>query len=251
MIPGITASQLLLTQGEEDDPFFAFVALLTSWDGVDGATTAVDDSIFTHTPTFQGSAQIDTAQSVFGGASVLFGGVGDRVRWPNHSSFDIGNQPFCIEGRIRFSNVTGTSRQVCGVWDTSGGSPQRSWRVNYSPDGLGGLALEYSLDGSSTNSILPIGPGGVNFTVNTWYTFAFERDVFDVLRGYINGIMEDSSPGFTANFFSSTKDLIFGQDPSGTAQFLGWQDETRLIVGAGPYGTDGGYVPLATPFPRS
>lgn len=249
---GVVASQLLLTQQQGDgDPFFAFVALLTSWDGVDMATTAVDDSIFAHTPTFEGSAQIDTAQSVFGGASVLFGGLGDRVRWPNHSSFDIGNQPFCIEGRVRFSNVTGLSRQVCGVWDTSGGSPQRSWRINYSPDALGGLALEYSLNGSSSNSILPIGPGGVNFTVNTDYTFAFERDVSNVLRGYINGVMEDSSSGFTADFFSSSKDLIFGQDPSGSDQFLGWQDETRLIVGAAPYGSDAGYVPLATPFPRS
>lgn len=251
MIPGITASQLLLTQDDGGDLLFAFVSLLTSWDGLDAATTAQDDSIFAHTPTFQGAAQIDTAQSVFGGASVLFGGIGDRARWASHSSFDIGIQSFCIEGRFRPSNITGTSRQVVGVWDTSGGSPQRSWRINYSPDALGGLALEYSENGTSTTTALTIGPGGGSFSVNTWYAFAFERDEADVLRGYIDGVMEDSTAGFTANFFSSSKDLIFGQDPTGTAQFLGWQDETRLIVGGVPYGSDVGYTPLATPFPRS
>lgn len=249
MISGIVASQLLLTQQGGGDSLFAFVSLLTSWDGVDGATTATDDSQFAHTPTFQGNAQIDTAQSVFGGASCLFGPAASRVRWANHSAFDIGNQPFCIEGRIRPSDVSGASRQVGGVWDTSGGSPQKSWRVNQAS---GRLKLEYSTDGTTTfDAGILIGPGGSAFTADTWYTFAIERDVSDVLRGYIDGVMEDSVAGFSANFFSSVKDLVFGQDPSGSSQFAGWLDEIRLIVGAAPYASDSGYTPLATPFPRS
>lgn len=248
MIPGIVASQLLLTQ-QQGGGLFAMVSLLTSWDGVDGATTAIDDSQFAHSPTFQGNAQIDTAQSVFGGASVLFGGVGDRVRWANHSAFEIGTQAFCIEGRIRFSNATGSSRQVVGLWDTAGGSPRKSWRVNFSPDALGGLALEYSTDGTTTLVGPVVSPGG-GFATNTWYTWAFERDASDTLRGYWNGVMEDSA-AISGEFASSTKDLVFGQDPAGSAQFLGWQDEVRLIVGAAPYASDSGYTPLGVPFPRS
>lgn len=242
MIPGTTASQLLLFQ-EQGGISFADVSLLTSWDGVD------DDSNYGHVATFQGAAQIDTAQSKFGGAAVLFGGVGDRVRWANHVSFLLGTSPFCFETFARFSNVSGSSRQIAGVWDTFGGTPEKSWRLRYSTS-LGGLAFNYSANGSTESDVVVIAPGG-GFLVNTWYHLCYERDAFNTLRGYVDGLMIDKLVDFTANIFASAKDLTFGQNPDGTAQFLGWQDESRLIVGDAPYANDVGFEVTTAPYPRS
>ena len=54
-------------------------ALLCHFDGADGATSSTDSSSHGHTLTFGGAAQLDTAQSVFGGASLLLDeGAGDE-----------------------------------------------------------------------------------------------------------------------------------------------------------------------------
>lgn len=47
-----------------------FTKLCAHLDGADGSTTFTDSSAGAHTITAHGNVQIDTAQSVFGGASV-------------------------------------------------------------------------------------------------------------------------------------------------------------------------------------
>ena len=51
------------------DPYFANVSLLLHCDGSDASTTFTDSSSNGHTVTASNDAQIDTAQSKFGGAS--------------------------------------------------------------------------------------------------------------------------------------------------------------------------------------
>ena len=64
--------------------------LLLHADGTDASTTVTDSSLNAATMTPAGNAQIDTAQSVFGGASLLFDGTGDYVDTPVHARYDIG-----------------------------------------------------------------------------------------------------------------------------------------------------------------
>lgn len=63
--------------GGGTDPNFANVKHLLHFDGSDGSTTFTDQIGTTWTA--NGNAQIDTAQSKFGGASGLFDGTGDYV----------------------------------------------------------------------------------------------------------------------------------------------------------------------------
>ena len=62
--------------GETD---FNRVSLLIPFDGSDTATSANDDSSNSHTITFAGTAQLDTAQKKFGTASLLLDGDSDYV----------------------------------------------------------------------------------------------------------------------------------------------------------------------------
>ena len=61
------------------DPFRANCELLLHCDGADGSTTFTDSSPNAYTVTANGNAQIDTAQSYYGGASALFDGTGDYL----------------------------------------------------------------------------------------------------------------------------------------------------------------------------
>jgi len=66
------------------DPLWGNVSLLLSFDGADGATTTTDSSSAASSITFGGAAQIDTAQSKFGGSSALFnGGTSDFILAPS------------------------------------------------------------------------------------------------------------------------------------------------------------------------
>ena len=64
--------------------------LLLHADGTDGSTTIIDSSLNAATMTVAGAAQIDTAQSVFGGASLRFGSSSDYVETPAHARYDLG-----------------------------------------------------------------------------------------------------------------------------------------------------------------
>jgi len=61
--------------------------MLLHCDGTDGSTTFTD-ATGNHTATSFGDAQIDTAQSKFGGASGLFDGTGDYVSVPDSDDFN-------------------------------------------------------------------------------------------------------------------------------------------------------------------
>jgi len=54
-----------------------------------------------HVVTVEGNAQIDTAQSMFGGASGLFDGTGDYLSLANSDDWDLGTGAWTIDFWIR------------------------------------------------------------------------------------------------------------------------------------------------------
>lgn len=90
------------------DPYFANVSLLLHFDGPDTSTTFTDSSSNSLTITPAGNAQIDTAQSKFGGASGLFDGSGDYLTLPGSSTpLNVGTGDFTLELFVRFASVAG------------------------------------------------------------------------------------------------------------------------------------------------
>src|SRR5690554_1699309 len=94
---------------KEVDPYFASVVLLLHGDGTDGSTTITDNSGSAHSPTVNGNSQIDTAESQFGGASVLFDGSGDYLEYADSADWDFGTGDFTVEFWMRRN-----------AWPTSG-----------------------------------------------------------------------------------------------------------------------------------
>ena len=64
-----------------------YTVALLHMDGADTSTTFTDESGKTWTA--NGNAQIDTAQSVFGGASGLFDGTGDYLSASDHADWQL------------------------------------------------------------------------------------------------------------------------------------------------------------------
>src|SRR3990167_5305793 len=92
--------------------------LMLHMDGTDGATTFTDSSDNAKTMTAVGNAQIDTAQSKFGGASGLFDGTGDWLTTPDSTDWDLGTGDFTIDFWIRFSSVANARVFNPGVLST-------------------------------------------------------------------------------------------------------------------------------------
>lgn len=252
LIPGIVASQedSVAGAGPGEVQDFANVAVLCSFDGVDGATATTDDSSYAHTATFNGSAQLDTAWFAFddGVSSLLCNASGAFVTFPNHSVFQIGAALFTIEFVYRFASVSG-SQHIVGVFDTAGGSPQKSWRVRYSASN-GGMSFNYSINGTIESDSNVFAPGG-GFVINTDYRICIERDAAFNLRAYIDGVMVDKQIEFTHDFFDSVKVLSIGSNPDGSSFMRGHIDELRIVINEALYANDDGYVVATEPFPRS
>jgi hypothetical protein len=75
-----SAALLALPQKSEAD---SYTKLLLHMNGADAPTVFTDSSLSGNTVTVAGNAQIDTAQSKFGGASGLFDG-NDALTLPNN-----------------------------------------------------------------------------------------------------------------------------------------------------------------------
>lgn len=81
--------------------------LLVHCDGTDTSTTFTDDSVggSSHTLTANGNAQVDTAQSKFGGASLLLDGTGDYLSTGDSADWDFGTGDFTIDFWARANTI--------------------------------------------------------------------------------------------------------------------------------------------------
>ena len=86
---------LLWPPNAGEDPYYGNVSLLLYGDGANGSTTITDSSPTPKTVTAVGNAQISTAQSKFGGASIAFDGAGDYLIVPSTGTpGDFGDRRF-------------------------------------------------------------------------------------------------------------------------------------------------------------
>lgn len=193
----------------------AYTKLMLHMDGTDGSTTFTDSALNPATITAVGNAQIDTAQSVFGGASGLFDGSGDRLTVPDSNDWDFGTSDFTIDFRVRFNTLAGGHRCVfeIGNYTSSGIIFQRNTDGN----------LYYAQD----NSLKSI---AWTPSLSTWYHIALVR-IGRYTYMYVDGSL------FTTFDFTSTQNLAanagvsIGYGNTGTNYFDGWLDEFRISKG--------------------
>lgn len=104
-----------------------YTKLLLHCDGADASTTFTDASQAAHgNATPNGNAQVDTAQSKFGGASALFDGTGDFLSYADHADWHFGSGDFMADFWVRFNSVS--TAKFIGQW---GGSTDLGWLIQY------------------------------------------------------------------------------------------------------------------------
>jgi hypothetical protein len=99
------------------DPNFGSVVALLHFDGTNGSTTFTDQK--GNTWTAVSGAKISTAQSKFGGASLLLNGSSDYATVPNFAGLDFGSGNFTIEGWVRPANVTSNQVIIANWYGTN------------------------------------------------------------------------------------------------------------------------------------
>lgn len=80
-----------------------YTKVLLHLNGNDASNTITDESGKSWTAS--GGAQIDTAQSVFGGASLLLDGANDYISTPDSDDFVLGAKNWNFDFRTRFANL--------------------------------------------------------------------------------------------------------------------------------------------------
>jgi hypothetical protein len=231
--------------------------LLMHFNGADGSTTFTDSSASAHALSADGNAQIDTAESVFGGASGLFDASGDAVTASAVSSdFDFGTGGFTIEARIRFSsisaNINYTIASTYDSWTLSTCAFHLLYRYN-SATGDGQFRF-FHVNPSSSQILTTFSMGvGNQLAANTWYAIAISCDGAGVVNGFklfIDGAQVDSSKTLdAAGIKNATLSMRIG-----ASRFIGsisdvhngWIDELRITKGAGRYSAS--YTPATSEF---
>ena len=151
-----------------------YTKLLLHCDGVDGATTSLMNSA-RHRCRWR---QIDTAQSVFGGASALFGGSGDYLV-ANSSDFIAGAGGFAMEW------VRPNSLLTASLYDQRPASTKR-------------LTRRYAASGTVKLQQLRR-PAPAALSSGNWYHVAVARGS-GVTRLFVNGVQDGSNYSDGTNY---------------------------------------------------
>lgn len=215
-------------------------SLLLHGDGTNGSTTFTDDSSNKLTVTGQGNAQISTAQSRFGGSSILLDGNGDYLSIANNNVFNFGVGNFTIEMWIRAASLSNSPFLYQKL--TPGGNGT-GWFVE-----LGSSGQIYF--GNSTTGGAFATWAGTGITTNTWHNITVTRVGF-VLSAFVNGtLLSSQASSQWANSVDNTEAVAIGSwRPTNTAfDFNGYIDELRITKGVARYTTS--FTPSATAFPN-
>lgn len=196
------------------DPFFNNVVLLMHFDGADGSTVFTDVKGHPFTPA--GNAQIDTAQSKFGGASGLFDGTADYLSTPDSQDWFYENADYTIEAWIR-RNVINAAHTICAQGNTN----QNKLVIT------SGNLVEFRTAFGTLNSAGTIPADGV------FHHIAAVRDV-NTLRIYVNGV-QDGTLAISGADTDYVESLFIGAQTVDNQEFNGWIDSMRITKGVCRY----------------
>lgn len=229
----------LITGSEKTpvDPIFNNVSLLLHGNGTNGSTTITDSSPSPKTVTAFGNAQISTAQSKFGGASIAFDGTGDWLQVPDSNDFTFGSENFTIEAWI-YNNTTGQFRHIVGQGNSLG-TVAAFYFFKSNTNKLSGLI------GSSGGSTVVT--SSADLPLNAWTHVAFVRNG-GTLTLYINGAADGATSvtGIVLNDLSNQVRVgAAGEFTSDT--WNGYIDDLRITKGIARYTAN--FTPPTAPFP--
>lgn len=223
-----------------EDAYYESNTLLVPFDGADASTTFTDSSLLALTLTPVGDAQIDTAQSKFGGSSGLFDGTGDYISVPNNTALIDVNSDFTLECWVRSTSLA--------IRNTIAGNSKESandgWFLNIDTDG------KLQFVAYNANSVIAnITSTAGDIVTNTWYHIALVGAGGDI-KIYTDGVEVASGTPSGAIGAGSTSFYIGRQERAiGNQFFNGHIDDFRITNGIARY--TAAFIPPTGPAPVS
>jgi hypothetical protein len=221
------------------DPYFANVSLLLHGDGANGSTTIVDSSPSPKTVTAFGNAQISTAQSKFGGSSLLCGAGASAGYFttPLTSDFQFGTGDFTFEAWLYPTATGGFKTALCNytTFNTSAFLLSRS------------VAADTTKWSFTSGAYPPTLKSTTNAVDNVWTFIAVVRSGSTITL-FVNGIPEGSiTSSFSANGNGPSLWIGAAGDTPLSTYFSGYIDELRITKGIARY--QSAFTPPTAPFP--
>ena len=222
----------------ETDPYRSQVSLLLHGDGTNGSTTIVDSSPSPKTGTAVGDAQISTAESKFGGSSIVFDKVDDRITYASSNDFAFGTGDFTIEFWAYSRDVdASTQRGFCQISSVTGGlAPTGDGVAIHQGIGTGGIRAAIGPSDRLASS------AGLVDT-NTWFHIALTRSGTTAFL-FVDGVIVDSITN-TTNL--SQNNFVLGGYFSTSFLYDGYIDDFRITKGVARYTAN--FTPPTAPFP--
>ena len=204
-------------------------------DGADGSTTFTDSSLSPKTITRYGNAQIDTAQSVFGGASGLFDGNGDYLTIPDSDDWYLGTGDFTVDFWVMWNALPVSGSLQFFATQATDNSNRLVFDMYYVSAGV--FAIELNTIVSGTSKIIS---GQTSLTTGVWYHFAYVRNG-NTCKIYKDGTQIASNTSYTVSVGNYTGDLVIGRrhaDSGGYFYLNGRIDEFRWSKGIARWTSD-------------
>jgi hypothetical protein len=220
------------------------VSLLLHGNGTNGSTTITDSSLTPKAVTAAGNAQISTAQSKFGGASIAFDATGDYLTvTDNVNAFAFGTGNFTIELWLRLNAVVGPTGGLC-LYDQRPTNTQDNSPTLYIPSSAAGGALSYYTGGA--NRIV-----GTTLAANTWYFIALSR-ASGSTKLFLDGVQIGSTFTDSISYVNTSGRPWIGAfsdstTPTTQASLNGYIDDLRITKGVARYTSN--FTPPTLPFP--
>lgn len=209
-----------------------------SFNGADASTVFTDLSTYGHSIVAVGGAEVDTDQSIAGGASVLFGGgATNQLRIDDNPIFHLGTAGWAIELYYMASSTTGgNTKALLSQW--ADGGFDGSFIIFHTLAGASqNLRFSYSTTGTVGSEITVQwgSPNAVSITTGTWRHLAAERIGADLnfyanstTAGNLSLLLTHTTDIGGASFFNSSQRVNVSnyQDGASANQALrGWIDE--------------------------
>jgi hypothetical protein len=204
--------------------------LLLHCDGADASTTFTDSSLSPHTVVAVANAQVDTAQSKFGGASYLGDGTGDYLRLDGSADFAFGTGDFTVDFWFRFNSVA-----MAFFLDFRPAGTEGAYPCLYYSSGL-----KLYVAGADCIS-------GTTLSTSTWYHIALER-YSGTSRLFLNGTQTGANYTDGNSYLNPASRPIIGAggETLGGNSVNGWIDEFRISNVARYLGAS--FTPPAAPY---
>jgi hypothetical protein len=185
------------------------------------------------------NAQIDTAQSKFGGSALLLDGTGDYVASPAGTQWDFGTSSFTIEFWIRFNAINTLYVPIA----LRSGSPINNGEWWCEIEAASNKMYWGFKNQAGTQFYVAFPFGNTAFATGQFYHIALVNNA-GTAQLYINGTAQGSTTAFTGSFGNSTTDLWLGAGVGGY-NLNGWLDEIRISNSAR---YTAAFTPSTTPF---